>query len=114
MSETKEVEQFAAEVSELLVKLQTKKVSSVADLVALVPELMRTAKKYKSMSGQQRKDVVLVAMKKAIESADLESSVRATIMFSIDTVIPPVIDELYSLKPEDFKAGISKLFSCCC
>lgn len=100
---------FVKEAEEITKSFKNISISNVNDLVSYITPIMRIVKKYESLDGKEKKEIVIEALKRLVEMANLDDNAKAPILFAIDTVVPPMIDELFSLKPEDFK----KLLCCC-
>jgi len=86
------------------------KIKNVNDLVQLVYPLMKIVSKYNNLPGTTKKTLVLVCLKEFVDkSPNLSEDVKNTIKNSVDTILPPVIDQFYSLN----KNKLKKVFSCC-
>jgi hypothetical protein len=115
-SEQKSVN-FVEKATELVAKLKNyKEIQSVSDVVALVAPLMRLVASLKNMDGADKKNLVLTALRMLIANAKLPEDAKVPITFAVDSIVPPMIDEFFNIKPEDFKKQLSKfkgLFCCC-
>ncbi len=109
MESKSQTEDFTKEAGEVIASFKSVSISNVNDLIGFVAPLMRVAKKYAGLSGAEKKNIVIGALKKFVDMTNLDDTAKAPILFAIDAVIPAVIDEIFSLKPEDFKK-----FLCCC
>ncbi len=91
-------------------KIKANPISSIDDVIALVPEVMKLAKSIKDSDGQGRKNAVVGAIRLLIKNLPVSDAVRTTLLVTSSVVVPPAIDAMFSIKPEDFK----KVFSGCC
>lgn len=97
-------------------------VLSVDQIFYLVPRLMQIVENYKTISGVQKKMVIVKAMNKvADELLSDESPYKVTVLDVINNAMPIFIDTLVSVDKREIRIKINswinwikETFCCCC
>lgn len=109
-----EVSQFTEDAKTIIRTVKNFDIRSVNDLLSLVIPLMKEAVRFKNVSGETKKNIVIAALKLLVSQANISESLKTDINNGIDLMIPGMIDAVYSFSIDEFKADIKKCFTCCC
>lgn len=93
-----------------------KKVTS-ASIVSILLSAMQIVEKYKEISGEEKKSLVLKVLKMVIDDT-VDDQIEATnLKLLVDITLPAVIDMLVSVDKKELQIkmqqGFKKIFSCC-
>lgn len=90
---------------------------SPKNLIYIVTNLMSAVGKYETLSGLEKKELVIIIINKEIDETIKEPQTKAILKLMIETVIPETIDTLVSVANGEYKfkyiPKIIKLFKAC-
>ena len=97
----------------LKVMLQQNELNS-GNLLYITTQLMRMTGKYKTLSGKDKKQIVVTLVDDAIRSTDLDPAIQSILFIMVEQVVPDAIDLLVEVAKKDniFKE-MPKLFDQC-
>jgi hypothetical protein len=85
------------------------------NIMFIVTNMMSVIGKYKTISGTEKKEIVISLIIKAIDdSVDLNNQVKSSLTMTIQTVVPPAIDIMVDIANGVYKFKyLSKLTTWC-
>ncbi len=93
----------------------------VTNIISIVTELIQLVEKYKSLTGPQKKMLVISVIRKLVNSQDISQNDKNTINIVIENTVPVVIDSLISAINGKLSFNKTKVISfiktrilCCC
>jgi hypothetical protein len=92
---------------------------NASNIIAIATELMQVVEKYKTMTGSQKKTLVINVIKKLVNSRVDDESDKKTLNTIIDLTLPTVIDNLVDAMNGNIKFDKEKAksffrrFLCC-
>ena len=88
---------------------------SVGNILSLVANLMHTAGKYRTLSGKDKKQMVVILINEAIEDQIEDENLEDFLQMMVTHIVPDAIDLLVDVSKKKYKfKSISKIFTKCC
>lgn len=86
-----------------------------SSIMFIVYKLMKGIEKYPTLSGQEKKETVIICIRLVVEKSDIDSSMKTILFDMVKTVIPETIDIIIDgANSKEFKKKAKKCFYKCC
>lgn len=113
--------EIATDLETMLKKLIANYGLSNENIMFIVTNMMSNIGKYKTLTGLEKKEVVIILVNKAIdESNELDDQVKAVLKMTMQTVVPTAIDIMIDISKGRYKfkylprlAAWCKKLKCC-
>jgi hypothetical protein len=87
---------------------------SSQSFIIIISKLIRGVEKYKSLSGVQKKEIIICILQEIIITSDADPLLKVTLGNIVDTIVPETIDAMVAFaNSEEFKKKTKKCFRKC-
>ena len=107
--------EIATDLETILKKLIANYGLSNDNIMFIVTNMMSNIGKYKTLTGLEKKEVVIILVNKAIdESNELDDQVKAVLKMTMQTVVPTAIDIMIDISKGRYKFKYLPLLAAWC
>ena len=87
---------------------------NASNIMMLVSTLMETVGKYKNLSGPDKKRIVILVLKHAIDSSSEDENTKELLNLTIENIVPPAIDIMVDIANGKYEFKALKKISIFC
>jgi hypothetical protein len=87
---------------------------NAGNIMMLVSTLMETVGKYKKLSGPDKKRIVILVLKHAIDTSNEDSNTKEILNLAMENIVPPAIDIMVDIANGKYEFKSLKKISIFC
>lgn len=104
-------------INTIMLEINNYKDLTLNNLVFLVTNLMITIGQYVSLTGVEKKELIIIILNKHIDTLIIDENIKQTLKLAVDSLVPTMIDVMVDISKGKYNFKIkyvcSTIFSCC-